>query len=153
MIMAFLSGVSVIKFKRLQKLSPDDKETLRTMQLHCLPDDEPYFPKNGWWWVGLDQRQVVAFCLVIPSSQWGDTAYLARSGVMPAWRGKGLQKRMVTIREQFAKKRGYRWMITDTTDNPASANNLISRGYKLYKPKNPWGYEITLYWRKRLRKD
>lgn len=143
----------MIKFKRLNKLKENDKQLLTTMQLHCLPDDDPYFPKNGQWWVGREKGQAVAFCLIIPSAQWSDTAYLARSGVMPAWRGKGLQKRMITIRERFAKKQGYRWMVTDTTANEASANSLISRGYKLYTPKRPWGYEVTLYWRKRLRKD
>jgi GNAT superfamily N-acetyltransferase len=143
----------MLKFKRFDKLTDDTKKALATMQLHCLPDDKPYFPDVGWWWIGIDGKQAVAFCLLTPSSQWKDTVYLARSGVFPAWRGKGLQKRMISVREKFARKHGYRWVISDTTANPPSANSLISRGYKLYAPSNPWGYETTLYWRKRLRKD
>lgn len=42
-------------------------------------------------------------------------------------------------------------MISDTTDNFPSANSLISKGYKLYAPSKPWAYEITLYWRKKLK--
>ena len=39
-------------------------------------------------------------------------------------------------------------MISDTTDNVASANNFIRAGYRLYQPQHPWGWPQTLYWRK-----
>jgi GNAT superfamily N-acetyltransferase len=143
----------MILFKRLPSLSESDRLVITKLQRTCLPDDEPYFPDNGWWWLGLDGKQVAAFCLLTKSSNWVDTVYLARSGVLPAWRGNGLQKRMITLREKFARQQGYRWMISDTTDNLPSANSLISKGYKLYSPARPWGYDATLYWRKRIRTD
>jgi phage terminase large subunit len=34
--------------------------------------------------------------------------------------------------------------------NIVSANNFIRAGYRLYKPKCPWGWVNTLYWRKRI---
>ena len=146
-----LSGGEVIEFRRLHTLDEHSRLVLTKLQRICLPEDEPYFPDRGWWWLGTDGQQTVAFCLLTPSSQWSDTAYLARSGVLPAWRGQGLQKRMINLRERFARRHGYRWMISDTTDNFPSANSLISKGYKLYSPSKPWAYEVTLYWRKKLR--
>jgi len=41
-------------------------------------------------------------------------------------------------------------MVSDTTDNPASANNFIRAGYRLYRPEYPWAYSNTLYWRKMI---
>lgn len=141
----------MVRFKRLSSLSENNRLVITKLQRLCLPDDEPYFPDRGWWWFGLDKEQTIAFCLLTPSSRWSDTVYLARSGVLPAWRGQGLQKRMINLREKFARTKGYRWVVSDTTDNLPSANSLISRGYKLYSPRSPWGYETTLYWRKKLK--
>ncbi|MFK4601367.1 hypothetical protein ABIF57_000819 [Bradyrhizobium diazoefficiens] len=42
-------------------------------------------------------------------------------------------------------------IVSDTTDNPVSANNFIQAGYRLYEPEVPWAWSHTLYWRKRLR--
>jgi hypothetical protein len=41
-------------------------------------------------------------------------------------------------------------LITDTYLNPASSNSLISCGFRLFEPSNPWGARGTLYWRKKL---
>jgi hypothetical protein len=41
-------------------------------------------------------------------------------------------------------------LVTDTHDNPASANSLIARGFKLFDPTKPWGATGTLYWRLKL---
>jgi GNAT superfamily N-acetyltransferase len=142
----------MVKLKPL-KLSDSNRSQLETLQKACLPHDAPVFPEEGQFWVGLDETQWVCFCLVKPSEQWVDTAYLARAGVLAAWRGQGLQRRMIRVREAWARKRGYRWMISDTTDNVPSSNNLMRCGYKLIEPSAPWANEISLYWTKRLRED
>jgi hypothetical protein len=41
-------------------------------------------------------------------------------------------------------------VVSDTTDNIASANNFIRAGYRLFEPRVPWGWASTLYWRKPL---
>jgi len=41
-------------------------------------------------------------------------------------------------------------MISDTTDNVHSANNLIKAGYKLLEPSAPWANTDSLYWAKKL---
>jgi GNAT superfamily N-acetyltransferase len=147
----------MVRFRAIhhpQQHTTPDFGVLKVLQLACLPDDEPVFPENGSWWVGYDMtsRQPIAFGLVKPSSQWRDTAYLARAGVLPAYRGQGLQRRLITLRERFARRQGYRWMISDTTDNTPSANNLIKAGYRLLDPSSPWASSDTLYWVKDLTK-
>jgi GNAT superfamily N-acetyltransferase len=135
--------------KFVQAVNAKDHTALIRLQRQCLPYDKPY-EKNGWYWLGFDGGEPVAFCAMAQSIRWQDTVYLARSGVLESHRGLGLQKRMITIRESYARRRGYNWAVTDTTDNPASANSLISKGYRLYIPGAPWGYKNSLYWRKKL---
>jgi GNAT superfamily N-acetyltransferase len=123
---------------------------LHKMQKACLPHDRPYFPTKGAYWIGYDADKPVAFCVVAPSVRWVDTVYLARAGVLSSHRGRGLQKRMISIRERWARSNGYVWSVTDTADNPASANSLISQGYRMFDPSKPWALDYSLYWRKRL---
>lgn len=139
----------MVRFKNVDATAPEVHQVLETLQRHCLPHDDPTFPKNGVWWIGYD-GQPVAFCCIKPSRWWSDTAYLARAGVLGAWRGNGLQKRMIRLREQWARRNNYRWLITDTSENPPSGNSLISCGYRLYTPRNPWALETSVYWRKKL---
>jgi GNAT superfamily N-acetyltransferase len=141
--------IEMVYFKQI-KLTTDSKPMLLRLQKLCLPYDKAYCSAGGVWWVGFEGDNAVAFCVVAPSKRWLDTAYLARAGVIASHRGKGLQKRMITLRERYAKRNKFKWVITDTTDNPPSSNSLIKRGYQLFDPSEPWGYSKTLYWRKKL---
>ncbi len=47
-----------------------------------------------------------------------------------------------------ARYNGWTSVISDTTDNLASANNFIRGGYRLYRPQYPWAWPNTLHWRK-----
>jgi hypothetical protein len=49
-----------------------------------------------------------------------------------------------------AKALGMNWVITDTNENPASANNLIATGFKMFEPSEPWGFKTALYWKYRI---
>jgi len=53
--------------------------------------------------------------------------------------------------EARGRRIGWESIVSDTTDNPASANNFIRAGYLLYEPEVPWAWSHTLYWKKRLR--
>lgn len=92
----------------------------------------------------------VAFAGIQPSKQWCDTAYLSRCGVLPKYRGKGLQKRLLSVREKYARAQNLNWLITNTYKNIPSANALIRKGFKMYEPANPWGCRGTLYWLKKV---
>ena len=128
------------------------KALLRWLQLEVLPYDEPLSTDFGWWWVATKDTLPVAFAGLHMSSQWADAAYLCRAGVVSAARGQGLQKRLIQVRERKAKALGLRWLITDTSNNPASANSLIGRGFKMFNPSAPWGLPTASYWRKDLQR-
>ena len=122
---------------------------LQYLQLAILPGDEPQ-DMEGHWWIAYDGEMPVGFGAMVPSKRWGDTSYLSRSGVLPSYRGMGLQKRLLLARERKARSLNMRWLITDTFENPASSNSLISRGFQLFQPTKPWGFNNALYWRKEL---
>jgi phage terminase large subunit len=63
----------------------------------------------------------------------------------------GLQLRLMRALESHARRIGWDAVVSDTTDNLASANNFIRAGYRLYKPACPWAWPNTLYWRKSIR--
>jgi GNAT superfamily N-acetyltransferase len=133
----------------IQATNAKHHAALIRLQKICLPYDIPY-DKNGWYWLVFDGDEPVAFCAMAPSRKWLDTVYLARAGVLESHRGLGIQKKMIAIRESFARRRAYNWAVTDTRDNLASSNSLISKGYRLFIPSQPWAYKGSLYWRKRL---
>jgi len=90
------------------------------------------------------------FAGLVYSSRWSDCGYLVRCGVLPSHRGFGLQKKFIRVRIRQAKALGLNWLITSTYDNPASANSLISCGFKMFNPTNPWMAKHTSYWRLKL---
>jgi GNAT superfamily N-acetyltransferase len=129
----------------------DVVELLRELHFLTFADTAPQPDyENGSWWIGHDGRQAVAFCGMVPSSYGPGYAYLKRAGVVPGHHGNGLQRRMIQLRERKARALGFHTSITDTTDNPASSNSLIARGYRLWLPPVPWSFANALYWRKKL---
>jgi len=50
--------------------------------------------------------------------------------------------------EYRTRRNGWSCVVSDTTNNLASANNFIRAGYRLFQPEYPWGWTNTLYWRK-----
>lgn len=129
----------------------DDFDAIDCLQRLVLPYDDPCDAGLGVWWLMRCARgEPIAFAGMRMSSRWSDCMYLCRSGVAPDWRGRGIQKRLIAVRERHAKARGMAWLITDTTQNPASSNSLMARGFRLYEPAAPWGGRYTLYWRKRI---
>jgi RimJ/RimL family protein N-acetyltransferase len=91
----------------------------------------------------------VAFCGLYQYPTDPSTAFLALCGVIKDYRGYGLQKRMIRVRMQKAKQLGVTRVITYTShDNAASANSLISSGFRLYVPRWEWGIRNGNYFRK-----
>lgn len=129
----------------------ETQNTLFALQQICLPYDQPYKTNTGWWWIAYgDANEPIGFGGIVPSSRWSDCGYLCRAGIVESARGKGIQKRLIRIRVRQALQNGWNWVITDTFENPASANSLIACGFKMFEPTNPWGAKGTLYWRLKL---
>jgi GNAT superfamily N-acetyltransferase len=118
------------------------------LQAFCLPFDDPRDFVNDAVWLALEGDAEVGFASVCIT---GRMAYLSRAGVVPSHRGRGLQKRMIRARVAYAKRNGCECVITDTTtSNLASANSLITSGFKLYRPQWSWALSDSLYWRLEL---
>lgn len=128
----------------------DAAPLLLDLQLTILPSDKPTTTSVGWWWIVYDGDKPIGFAGMYRSNRWRDAGYLCRSGVLPAYRGRGLQKRLIRLRERKGRAIGLAWLISDTYENPPSANSLIACGYRTYQPVEPWGAEGVTYWRKKL---
>ena len=94
--------------------------------------------------------QNVAFAGIIPSTHACNAGYFCRVGVLKKHCGNRLQVRLMRALELRARHNGWSCIVSDTTDNLASANNFIRAGYRLYQPQCPWAWPNTLYWRKSI---
>jgi GNAT superfamily N-acetyltransferase len=138
----------MFRIKRVVEMSQTTEQAIRFLQKECLPLDTVLSPKNGWWWMAYCDGRLAGFAAMLQSSKTPQAAYLARAGTLEAFRGRGLQKKLIRERLKFAKDLGLTQAITDTTDNVASANALIATGFRMFEPDDPWGLPNTLYWRK-----
>lgn len=106
--------------------------------------DEPVTIGDATWWLYRDHRgRPAAFCgaRVLPGTS---TVLLERAGVLEAYRGRALHRRLVAVRLRWARKRQ---VITYTSvENTASANTLIRSGFVLYRPEWQWAGAEFLYW-------
>jgi GNAT superfamily N-acetyltransferase len=132
-------------------LDEDVQELLGELHIASFMDTSPVPSfEEGAWWVAYDDGAPVGFAGITPSTYIANTGYLKRAGVLRAHRGKGLQRRLIRVRERYAKKQGWSTIYTDTAAfNVKSANNLFRAGFHLFRPLPPWNGESFLYWRKR----
>ena len=92
-----------------------------------LADDEL---EGGVWWVVRNGKEAVAFAGLDPFGKTPGTATFLRAGVLQAWRGRGLQKRLIDARLRWARRHGYAGADTYTsTMNIPSQRSLIARGF------------------------
>jgi Acetyltransferase (GNAT) family len=131
----------------------DDHVADTLADLHRLTFfDGASIPKfdQGHWWLAFFEAMPVAFAGLVPSTRAGNAGYFSRVGVLQKHCGNRLQLRLMRAMETRAKHNGWSCVVSDTTDNLASANNFIRAGYRLYQPQYPWGWPNTLYWRKSI---
>lgn len=133
----------------------DEADELTALHQLSFIDDAPTLKphewEDGYWWMAYHEGVAVAFAGIVQSILAPDIGYFKRVGVLPNHRGHGLQRRLMRAFEAKSKRIGWRTIVTDTTDNNPSANNIITCGYKLFTPSIPWAFPNSLYWYKRLR--
>jgi GNAT superfamily N-acetyltransferase len=139
---------------RIREVDAQDEDIADTLsELHrltffdsaCVPEFD-----QGHWWLAFHQGEPVAFAGVVSSTRACNAGYFCRVGVLRRHRGAGLQLRLMRAMEARARHNGWSRVVSDTTDNLASANNFIRAGYRLYRPQAPWAWPNTLYWRKSI---
>lgn len=125
----------------------DDVEEARTLHELAFPADT-WVGDDHTFWVAKEEGRVMGFCSAI---HWegGNLVFLSRAAVVKSARGRGLHKRMIQARCQWAwKSKGAVLVITYTTlQNYASMTNLLATGFKFYKPANPWVGNRVHYFR------
>lgn len=130
-------------------LNQKAQEDLEWLDRLSFPGDEPYPKFGAEWWIGYDET--TAACFAGLKDVGHKTGFLCRAGIIKAYRGQGLHRKLIRVREVRAKVLGLKYVITYCSPaNLKSANGLIACGYKLYSPQHPYGMEGALYFRKNL---
>lgn len=104
------------------------------------------------WWIVLDGKKPVAYAGAVFLKD-KNRVYLCRAGVLPEYRGIGLQRQLIEKRIKWAKNTcGAASVVTYTdAENIYSSNNLIKCKFMLYIPDFPWGNSPeALYWVRKL---
>jgi len=127
-----------------------EEETILAIHRVCFPNATPYPVDGVYWWLARDPKGAPAAMAGLTVGTREGGAYLCRSGVLPAHRGQGLQVKLIKRRLALANAFDLNYVVTDTIDNPVSANHLIDCGFRLYHPITPWAHDGSLYWRKEL---
>ena len=140
-----------MRVRRVDNHDQDVNELLTDLHRLTFADTAPMADfAHGYWWIASEDGKEAGFIGYVPSTHYAKTAYFYRVGVLPKYRGMGLQRRMMLVMERHARLMQYRAIVTDTMENIPSANNIIACGYKLFAPAEPWGHAGALYWRKQL---
>jgi len=126
--------------------------TLADLHRRTFFDSAP-IPDFDWghWWFVYRGDEPVGFAGLVRSTRARNAGYFCRVGILKSHCGRGLQLRLMRAMEAQARRCGWDCVVSDTTGNPASANNFIKAEYRLYQPRFPWGWANTLYWRKPIR--
>jgi GNAT superfamily N-acetyltransferase len=138
------------KIKKADTTDDEIEDTIRDLHKATFGNNAPMVDPWGFghWWLAYYDDAPMAFAGL--QKHEGDIGYLKRCGVLAGHRGNGLQRKLITVRERYARRLGYTHLVSDTTNAIASSNNLIKAGYRLFIPKDPWGPNGALYWRKEL---
>jgi len=134
----------------IRRALDDDLVDVRVIERECFPGDA-WRVADAWdrwdWWVAEDDAgDVCAFAAAV-IIDGASAAFLALAGVAAESRGRGLQRRLIRVREAWARGQCCDRVVTYTAPgNLASANSLIATGYRLYDPAEAWGVDGALYW-------
>lgn len=139
-----------IKIRRVKDIfSIDESLTQHLWDIWRFTQPTWFTPARYFWVVFYGKKWIGYGCA---SVQDKETLYLGPTFISEKHRGKGLQKKLIRVREKFAQKKGFSYLISSVNyDNVVSAKNLETSGFIKCKPWNklkPTG----LYFRKNLRK-
>lgn len=125
---------------RITFRATDDAQQIIALQALLFPaDDRVRLDSFVQAWAGYDESDFpVAFCTARHWVSEG-AVFLERAGVMPAFNGKGLQRRMIRLRERWARSIGAGVVLTYVAPkNYQSMVNLLRCGYRFYDPATEW---------------
>ena len=114
----------------------EDEALVLRMDAVCFPLDAPPVFAGAHWWIGWDGETPAAHCAwKIAEHDGVAVGFHYRGGVMPDFRGHGLQRLMLRLREDEMRRSGLKKAVTYTdADGAASMRNLIAEGFRPYAP-------------------
>lgn len=131
------SRITIRLVYRPGQTNEDSLQIIKELDKKILNKYHPYAEehlRHSYWWLAFADGKAVGFAGLDPNR--GTNGFLSRCGVLSHYRGLGLQKRFLRVRERMARKIGLARTITHTyITNYASINSLTRAGYKIYKPK------------------
>ena len=126
-------GGAVIAFR--PATSSKDEGQIARMDRLCFPIDTPPTFAGASWHIGRDGEDPACYCAWKAVDHDGVVGFLYRGGVLPAHRGRGLQREMIRLREMEMLQRSIAVSVTYTdADGAASMRSLIAEGYRPYAP-------------------
>lgn len=136
---------------RIRRANEGDWDDIAAADRVCFPaDDPPECGPGAVWWVAEHDGEIAAYCAAQRAATTPGAAFLSRAGVLPDYRGHSLQRRLVRVRERWARAQGLTSVVTYTYANAPSGNTLIACGYRLFTPERPWSAAGACYWFKTL---
>lgn len=147
-----------IIFNYVSKTNMEDIRWLRWLDAEIFPLDLPSEIGTANWFLGWDNDNAVAFCGWKPYML--DTELVGfhyRAGVLSDYRGLGLQRKMVALREDEMRRSNLKIAVTYTeTYSAASMINLINMHYRPYEATEKTAlcdlskYKRMVHWRKKI---
>ncbi len=142
---------SEVKVRKLRRWKHADAGPLRDMDARCFPTDTSFWNDQRYhWWVAsvqdkrtFNSRTHAAYAgLKIDKN---GVAHLTRCGVLPEFRGMGLQRRLLESRIRWCYRRGVKVIKTYTShDNAPSIRNLKECGFKSRRSRDGKWIRFTL---------
>src|SRR5437899_9338841 len=87
--------------------TPDDEAEILHLDALCFPVDAPPVIAGAHWLIGRDGAAPAAYCAWKPVDHDGVTVgFHYRAGVLTEYRGHGLQREMIRLREGLMRKSG-----------------------------------------------
>lgn len=132
----------------------NDEELIRALHKETFPSDEFYESKSNVYWIAVakyssKEDDIVGFAIATELEH--GIIFLSRAGVVRRARGKGLQRRLIKARVNYAKRKGFKVVITYTTvQNIKSFVNLIKCKFTPYLPEYAYAGKYVNYLRRDL---
>jgi GNAT superfamily N-acetyltransferase len=147
-----------IIFKYIAKSDLESIRWLRWLDAEIFPSDTPSVVGTANWFLGWDKDHAVAFCGWKPYFLNFDlVGFHYRAGVLPDYRGQGLQKKMVEKREDEMRRSNIKIAVTYTeVYSAASMTTFINMGYRPYEATETTAlcdlskFRRMVHWRKNL---
>lgn len=135
---------------RIRQATVADRKLIPDADRLCFPADEAVeLLHDDVWWVAREKNDLAAYSGLRLMGEDNSIGYLHRQGVMPTYRGRGLQRQLTRTAIEWGRKNGLTRIVTYTNRfNLISTNNLLACGFRLYLPDFLWEQTCFLYLRK-----